>query len=95
MLNAVLMTLLQHIVSSLLGSGLFQEIERLVQLELSTDKSGPEKAAAVKASLTAAKGDLESVVHSTSGWALNLGIETAVAVLNQKIGVPAVVPPAK
>ena len=89
MLNAVLMTLLQHIVSSLLGSGLFQEIERLVQLELSTDKSGPEKAAAVKASIASVKGDLKDVAQSTAGWALNLGIETAVAVAKQKLGEPA------
>jgi hypothetical protein len=90
MINSFLMSALAHLVQAIIGSGVFQEIENLVALELSTDKSGAEKAAAVKASLNAAQGDLGTAVKGTAGWALNLGIETAVAVANTKLGVPAV-----
>ena len=89
MINSFLMSALAHLVQAIIGSGVFAEIERLVQLELSTDKTGPEKAAAVKASLQAAQGDLGAAAKNTAGWALNLGIETAVAAVNTKLGVPA------
>lgn len=84
------MSALAHLVQAIIGSGVFQEIQNLVQLELSNDKSGPEKAAAVQAGLKAAQGELGDAVKSTAGWALNLGIETAVAQANTKLGVPAV-----
>ena len=90
MINSFLLAILSHAVQAIIGSGVFAEIERLVQLELGTDKSGPEKAAAVKESLKAAEGDLGTAAKSTAGWALNLGIETAVAVVNTKLGVPAI-----
>jgi hypothetical protein len=90
MINSFLMGALAHLVQAIIGSGVFQEIQNLVQLELSSDKSGPEKAAAVQASLKAAQGELGDAVKSTAGWALNLGIETAVAQANTKLGVPAV-----
>jgi hypothetical protein len=90
MINSFLMTILSHAVQAIIGSGVFQEIERLVQLELSTDKSGAEKQAAVQASLKAAEGDLGAAVKGTAGWALNLGIETAVAAANTKLGNPAI-----
>jgi len=89
MINSFLMAILSHAVQAIIGSGVFQEIERLVQLELATDKSGAEKSAAVKASLKAAEGDVGSAVKGTASWALNLGIETAVAAANTKLGVPA------
>jgi hypothetical protein len=89
MINSFLMSAIAHLVQAIIGSGVFTEIERLVQLELSTDKTGPEKQAAVQASLKAAQGDLGNAVRGTAGWALNLGIETAVAVVNTKVGIPA------
>lgn len=90
MINSFLIGALAHLVQAIIGSGVFQEIQNLVQMELSTDKTGPEKAAAVQAGLKAAKGELGDAVKSTAGWALNLGIETAVAAANTKLGVPAV-----
>lgn len=90
MINSFLMSALAHLVQAIIGSGIFQEIQNLVQLELSTTKSGPEKAAAVKAGLKAAQGELGDAVKSTAGWALNLGIETAVALAKTKLGNPAV-----
>ena len=84
------MSALAHLVQAIIGSGVFQEIENLVALELSTDKSGAEKAAAVKVGLNAAQGELGDAVKGTATWALNLGIETAVAVANTKLGNPAV-----
>ena len=89
MINSFLMSALAHLVQAIIGSGVFQEIERLVNLELSTDKSGAEKQAAVNASLKAAQGDLGGAIKGTASWALNLGIETAVAQANTKLGVPA------
>jgi hypothetical protein len=94
MINAFLMTILSHAVQSIIGSGVFQEIERLVMIELgSTGKTGAEKQAAVQASLKAAQGDLGVAVRSTAGWALNLGIETAVAQVNTKMGQSVTVTP--
>ena len=90
MINSFLMSALSHLVQAIIGSGIFQEIQNLVAVEFSTDKSGPEKAAAVKAGLTAAQGELGAAVKGTATWALNLGIETAVAVANTKLGIPAV-----
>ena len=90
MINSFLMSALAHLVQAIIGSGIFKEIQNLVELELTTDKSGVDKAAAVKASLNSIQGDLGVAVKSTAGWALNLGIETAVAVANTKLGVPAV-----
>jgi hypothetical protein len=90
MINSFLMSALAHLVQAIIGSGVFQEIENLVALELSTDKSGAEKAAAVKVGLNAAQGELGDAVKGTATWALNLGIETAVAVANTKLGNPAV-----
>ena len=89
MINSFLMSALAHLVQAIIGSGVFAEIERLVQIELGNDNSGAEKQAAVKASLQAAEGDLGSAVKGTAGWALNLGIETAVAAANTKLGNPA------
>ena len=89
MINTFLMTILSHAVQAIIGSGVFAEIERLVQLELSTYKTGAEKAAAVKASLQAAEGDVGTAAKNTAGWALNLGIETAVAAVNTKLGISA------
>jgi len=89
MINTFLMAILSHAVQAIIGSGVFAEIERLVELEVSTDKSGADKAAAVKASLTAMEGDVGTAAKGTASWALNLGIETAVAAVNTKLGVPA------
>ena len=95
MVNAFLMTILSHAVQSIIGSGLFQEIERLVMIELgSTGKTGAEKQAAVKASLKAAQSDIATAANNTASWALNLGIETAVAQINTKMGQPVTVTPA-
>ena len=94
MINAFLMTILTHAVQAIIGSGLFQEIERLVMIELgSTGKTGAEKQAAVKASLKAAQGDIATAANSTATWALNLGIETAVAQINTKMGQSVIVAP--
>ena len=90
MINSFLMSALAHLVQAIIGSGVFQEIENLVKLEMSSDKSGAEKAAAVQAGLKAAQGDLGDAIKGTAGWALNLGIETAVAAANTKLGNPAV-----
>ena len=90
MINAFLMALLQQAVKAIIGSGLFAEIKHLVALQFSTDKTGAEKQAAVKASLQAAQGDLGVAVKSTAQWAINLGIEAAVAKANTTAGVPAV-----
>ncbi len=90
MINSFLMSALAHLVQAIIGSGVFQEIENLVKLEMSSDKSGAEKAAAVQAGLKAAQGDLGDAIKGTAGWALNLGIETAVAKVNTTLGVPAV-----
>jgi len=89
MINTFLMAILSHAVQAIIGSGVFAEIERLVELEVSTDKLGADKAAAVKASLTAMEGDVGTAAKGTASWALNLGIETAVAAVNTKLGVPA------
>lgn len=89
MINTFLMAILSHAVQAIIGSGVFAEIERLVELEVSTDKSGADKAAAVKASLIAMEGDVGTAAKGTASWALNLGIETAVAAVNTKLGVPA------
>lgn len=70
---------------------MFAEIEALVLAEVSTTKTGAEKSAAVKAGLANVQGELGGVIKSTASFALNLGIETAVAVANTKLGVPAVV----
>ena len=94
MINSFLMAILSHAVQAIIGSGVFAEIERLVTLELSTDKTGAEKSAAVHESLKAAQGDLGNAVKGTATWALNLGIETAVAQANTKLGVPAQTPAA-
>ena len=88
MINSFLMSDLAHLVQAIIGSGVFSEIQRLVQLELNADKTGAEKQAAVHASLQAAQGDLGTAVKGTAVWALNLGIETAVAQVNTKLGVP-------
>jgi hypothetical protein len=90
MINSLLMSLLNYVVKAIIGSGVFNEIKTLVQLEFSSNKTGDEKKAAVQAALNAIKGDLGIVVKSTAVWALNLGIETAVAQVNTKLGVPAV-----
>jgi hypothetical protein len=90
MINSFLMSALAHLVQAIIGSGVFQEIENLVALEFSTDKSGAEKALAVKKGLNEAQGELGDAVKSTATWALNLGIETAVATANTKLGIPAI-----
>jgi tRNA A37 N6-isopentenylltransferase MiaA len=89
MINAFLMALLQQAVKAIIGSGLFAEIKNLVALQFSTNKTGAEKQAAVKASLEAAQGDLGVAVKATAQWAINLGIETAVAKVNTAAGLPA------
>ena len=89
MINSFLLAILSHAVQAIIGSGIFAEIEKLVEAELSTDKTGAEKQAAVQASLKAAQGDLGVAVKGTASWALNLGIETAVATVNTKLGIPA------
>ena len=90
MINSLLISLLNYVVKAIIGSGVFNEIKTLVQLEFSSNKTGDEKKAAVQASLTAIKGDLGTIINSTAVWALNLGIEAAVAQANTKLGVPAV-----
>jgi hypothetical protein len=84
MINSFLLAILSHAVQAIVGSGVFAEIEKLVEAELSTDKSGEEKKAAVQASLDAIQGDLGVAVKGTAKWALNLGIETAVALVKNK-----------
>lgn len=91
MINTFLLAILSHAVQAILGSGIFAEIERLVEIELNSTATGAEKQAAVKAGLAAAQGDLGVALKGTAGWALNLGIETAVAAVNTKLGNPAVV----
>ena len=56
MINAFLMSILTHAVQAIIGSGVFQEIERLVLIELSNTKTGAEKAASVKEGLKNVKG---------------------------------------
>lgn len=90
MINSFLMALLQQAVKAIIGSGLFAEIKNLVALEFSSNKTGAEKQAAVKASLEAAQGDLGVAVKATAQWAINLGIEVAVAKANTSAGLPAV-----
>ncbi|CAB4122173.1 hypothetical protein UFOVP26_108 [uncultured Caudovirales phage] len=90
MINSILLSLLNYVVKAIIGSNVFNEIKTLVQLEFSSNKSGDEKKAAVQASLNAIKGELGVVVQNTASWALNLGIEAAVAAVNTKAGVPAV-----
>jgi hypothetical protein len=84
MINSFLLAILSHAVQAIIGSGVFAEIEKLVEAELSTDKTGDEKKAAVQAGLQAAEGDLGVAVKSSAVWALNLGIETAVAIVKNK-----------
>ena len=94
MINAFLMSILTHAVQAIIGSGVFQEIERLVLIELSNTKTGAEKAASVKEGLKNVKGELGTALTGTANWELNLGIETAVASINTKLGQPATVNPA-
>ena len=89
MINSFILAILSHAVQAIIGSGVFAEIENLVQIELSNTKSGAEKAASVKASLTSIKSEVGDAARNTAGWALNLGIETAVAQVNTKLGIPA------
>lgn len=84
MINSFLLAILSHAVQAIIGSGVFSEIEKLVEAELSTDKTGEEKKASVQASLDAIQGDLGDSVKGTAKWALNLGIETAVAIVKNK-----------
>lgn len=87
LLNA-LMSVLAHVVSQIFASGVFAEIQKLVEAEVNTTKTPAEKQKAVKDGLSAIKGDLGEVIRSTATWAINLGIETAVAQVKVKLGTP-------
>jgi hypothetical protein len=90
MINSILLSLLNYVIKAIIGSNVFNEIKNLVQIEFSTDKTGAEKKAAVEASIKAIKGEVGVIVQNTASWALNLGIEAAVATINTKAGIPAV-----
>jgi len=83
----------QHFVSALIGSGLVAQIQTLVAAEFNTAKTGAEKKQAVVDGIANLKGDLGVAAKNTAGWALNLGIETAVAKVNVQAGVPATTTP--
>lgn len=87
LLNA-LMTVLVHVVTTIFASGVFGEIQKLVEAQMNTTKTPAQKQQAVKDGLAAIKGDLGDVIRSTASWAINLGIETAVAQAKVKLGTP-------
>ena len=96
-MNAILLNFLltaaEHFVAALIGSGLSGQIQTLVAAEVNTDKTGAEKKQAVTDGLNALTGDLKTALSSTASWALNLGIEVAVAKVNIAAGVTATVTP--
>lgn len=86
-LNGLISTL-AHLVAAILQSGVFDEIQKLVELEMNSNKTNAEKLQAVKDALKNVGGELGNAIRSTAGWAINLGIETAVAKAKTKAGVP-------
>lgn len=84
-LNALLATVKQ-LVSNLIGSGVFAEIQKLVIAQLDSGLTGDQKKQAVKDGLAAIKGDIGEAIKKTSNWALNLAIEVAVTAVNVKLG---------
>jgi len=86
-----LLTAAEHFVSALIGSGLFAQIQTLVASQFDANTTGAQKKQAVTDGLHALTGDLKTAFGSTAQWALNLGIEVAVAKVNLDKGVPATV----
>jgi hypothetical protein len=76
-----------HFVQVLIGTGVFTEIENLVAAQVNSGLTGAQKKQAVHDGLAAIGGDAGTAIKNTATWALNLGIETAVAAINVKSGV--------
>lgn len=85
-MNAFWLNVLFTAVRQILTPELFAQILKLVQLQMDTNLTGPEKKAAVLAQIKEIEGGLSARAKSFASWFLGMAVDVIVAKVNVDLG---------